>query len=409
MGAVKGKNMVHQQTGIIHNMTVGCGLMLMCTALVASPRASALDRIETGEDGTTHVWTETSSLTTATNPTNFVQGVGIDVAIIAAAASTIDAPFFTDPRDRLMASGQFASVTVINAGNSTPDLSELTTFDAVLVWSNLSFADADTLGDNLVDYVNGGGGVVVAVFANSSVTNGRSLGGRWQANVYDVIPTAGDTTTGPATLGSILLPGHALVAGVTSFDGGSSSFRPTTTSLVDSGILIAQWSDGSTLVAVREDTIGSRVDLGFYPPSDAVLPVNFWDQTTDGDQLMVNALLYAAQRTPLTLGDADSDGDVDLDDFIVFENCLNIDSQVEATAGCAIFDFDGDYNVDCFDWFTFRSIWTGPENELPYLVVCTDIIPTANEWGLVVISLLLLISGSLVISRPQARCGLRNR
>ena len=288
---------------------------------------------------------------------------------------------------------------MINAGNSTPSVSALNKFDSVLVWSNLAFADANSFGDNLADYVNDGGGVVIAVFSNSSTTNGRYLGGRWQTNGYDVIPAVSGTTTGSATPGTILLPGHMLITDVISFNGGSSSFRPTTTSLVIPGILVAQWSDGSILVAAREDTIGSRVDLGFYPPSDTVLPASFWDQTTDGNQLIVNALLYTAQRTPLALGDADGDGDVDIDDFTALTSCLNIDSGVQTTAGCAVFDFDDDNNVDCFDWFVFRTIWSDSQTEIPILIECARVIPAASEWGLVIISLLLLIIGSLVISR----------
>ena len=64
------------------------------------------------------------------------------VAIVAAAANDVLAPWFTDPQSRLVASGAFATVDVINANVATPTDVELSAYDAVLVWSNLGFADA---------------------------------------------------------------------------------------------------------------------------------------------------------------------------------------------------------------------------------------------------------------------------
>lgn len=222
------------------------------------------------------------------------QGGGLNIAIVASAANDVSAPWFTDPQARLASSGAFASVTVINAGAVTPTLAELRLYDAVLVWSNMPYDDPTALGDNLADYVDGGGSVVVAVFANSSASAGRGLTGRWQAEGYEVIPTAGGTTTGSATRGTVDDPDHPIMAGVSSFAGGSSSFRPTATDLSAGALRIAAWDDGKTLVAIRYDKAGQRVDLGFYPPSDAVQS-DFWDSTTNGDELLVNAVRYAAR------------------------------------------------------------------------------------------------------------------
>ena len=319
------------------------------------------------------------------------------VAIVAAAANDALAPWFLDPQSKLVASGAFASVTVINANAVTPSVAELSGFDAVLVWSNLGFVDATLLGDNLAQYVDNGGGVVLATFANSSPDAVDTPGGRWENAQYEIIMPHSGTTTGVASLGTIMQPGHPIMSGVGLFGGGSSSFRPTTTSLYPSGQLIASWSDGSTLVAVREDTVGARVDLGFYPPSDAVLP-DFWDATTDGDLLLVNALLYAANRVPLVPGDSDGDGDRDINDYNVFDACFTGPGVTPALAGCVTFDFDRDNDIDCSDWFAFGDLFSDTQR-LPVPAGCRAIIPTVSEWGLACMTLVLLTAGTMLIRR----------
>lgn len=230
----------------------------------------------------------------------FQIGQSLNIAIVASASGDVGDPFFTDPQERLLASGFFDSVTAINAGIITPSVAELDAFDAVLVWSNFDFADADALGDNLVDYVDGGGGVVVAVFANSASTADRYLRGRWLTQDYAIIPTQSGTATGPAALGTIKMAGHPLMKGVNVFFGGTNGFRPDvpTSALLGNSVVVAEWDDGDprVLVALRDDMAGRRVDLGFNPVSDDVLP-GYWDQTTDGGLLLANAMQYAAERT----------------------------------------------------------------------------------------------------------------
>jgi hypothetical protein len=265
----------------------------------------------------------------------------------------------------------------------------------VLVWSNFDFADAAGLGDRLASYVDQGGGVVVACFASSSATAERFLAGRWLTHEYDIIPSAGGTKTGPATLGTVLQPGHPLIQGVGSFSGGSSSFRPTTTAVLPPSTVVVEWDDGSTLVAVREDAVGGRVDLGFYPPSDVVLP-NFWDATTDGGVLLANAVWYVAQRPPLAPGDSDGDADVDADDFTKFEGCFTGPDEGPVLAGCVTFDFDRDDDIDCWDWLELTRAWTGLD-EPPDFAPCARFIPTMSTWGLTSLALLVLAAGTLAI------------
>ena len=218
-----------------------------------------------------------------------------NVAIVAAASSNgITDPSFTDPQSKLLATGKFNSVSMFDAQLVTLTLSELQAFDAVIVWSNASFLDSATLGDNMADYVDSGGGVVLAVFATTSTTTTRYLLGRFLSdNYYCITPAQGDIRNVNATLGTIFNPSHPTVAGVNSFDGGSASFRPATTSLVFGTTLIAEWSDGQPLITARSIGGTNRVDLGMYPPSNTVYPT-FWVTGTNGDLIMANALEFVS-------------------------------------------------------------------------------------------------------------------
>jgi len=217
----------------------------------------------------------------------------LNVAIVAAAQSSSTDCRFTDPQAKLMATGLFNSVDIIHVGLVTPTLAELQAYDACICWTNYSPVDHDAWGDVMADYVDAGGGVVVAVFANSTTTGSgtRHIGGRWETGGYEVIVSQSGDTSGAATLGTVHVPTHPVLSGVNSFDGGTYAFRPTGTALTAGSTLIAEWSDGKVLVA--EGTNPQRIDLGMYPPSSDC-GAGSWVSSTDGSLLMANALAYVA-------------------------------------------------------------------------------------------------------------------
>lgn len=220
------------------------------------------------------------------------QAPAVRVALCGAASTTNTACQWATVQTVLLATGQFAVVDIINAtatGGGTPTLAQLQGYDALLVYTNSSPADNNAFGDVLADYVDAGGGVVVAVFANSTTTAGRNIGGRWQTG-YEVILDQSGNASGAATLGTVAQPQHPVMQGVTNFAGGTTGSRPLGTALEVGSTLIASWSDGKVLVAQGANP--SRIDLGFYPPT-AVCSQSGW--STGGDQLMTNALLYVAK------------------------------------------------------------------------------------------------------------------
>lgn len=231
-----------------------------------------------------------TSLVVALALSGLARAQQIDVAIAAAAGTGPTDCRYTDVQNYLMATGFFGSVDIVDVRASTPSLATLQSYAAIITWSNLDYFDSVAMGDVLADYVDAGGGVVVAVYSNTSTSTARYLRGRWQSG-YEVIPAALGVTAGAASLGTVLDPAHPVMQGVNTFHGGTASNRPTTLSLTPGSSVIAQWSDGRTLVA--EGPMPGRIDLGMYPPSSNC-SAGFWTATTDGNLLVANALVYVA-------------------------------------------------------------------------------------------------------------------
>jgi hypothetical protein len=240
-----------------------------------------------------------------------------------------------DVKAKLEATGLFPAVVMRNVQTPrpTPTLADLSQFSAVMIWTNQSFSDGAAMGDVMADYIDAGGGVVVNMFTLGTATANRFLGGRWDA-AYEIIPEQGGNTSGGGeqSLGTVLVPGHPILAGVNTFSGGASSFRPTSTAMNPHGQLIAQWTDGKTLIATSS-TLPRRVDLGMFPPSTTVTSTG-WNPTTDGARLMANALLYAGRNLNMCYPNCDGSTTapiLNVQDFACF---LNAFASGESYANC---------------------------------------------------------------------------
>lgn len=210
-----------------------------------------------------------------------------DVAIAAAASGNLNDPRYTDVQSKLMGTGLFNSVTIVDVINTTPTLATLQQYDALLTWSNVDYFDNVALGNVFADYVDSGGGVVVAPFANSTPSSNRFLSGRWITDGYEIIPSQQGNVSTAVSLGDILDPMHPIMQNVSDISG-STMFRPQTLNLTPHGYKIALWSDGTT-AAAASTMFAHRADLGLYPPSSDVTGT-WW--TGDGAFLMANALVY---------------------------------------------------------------------------------------------------------------------
>jgi hypothetical protein len=200
--------------------------------------------------------------------------------------SPADPTWNNDVQSKLAATGLLSGgIDIIDPSTTTPSLATLQSYSGVLLYSDSpGFADSTLLGNNLASYVNGGGGVVEMAFATALVP----LGGLWATDNYDPIVPKGQTNGPDSTLGTRFVPNSPLFTGVTSFDGGSNSFRGTG-GLQAGATLLANWSDGSIFAAELDHGQGKVLALNFFAPSSDARS-DFWSSSTDGGLLMANGL-----------------------------------------------------------------------------------------------------------------------
>ena len=200
----------------------------------------------------------------------------------------------TDVQNKIQATGLFTQVDafMIGFGQPVPTLQQLQQYDAVFVYSDAGFNDGTALGNVLADYMDQGGGVVMATFAFWS-SGGLSIQGRIKTGGYLPFTTGSQNSPGNLTLVPVL-SGHPILSGVASFNGGTSSYHNSGISIAPGATLVANWSNGQPLVGARETTNGRIVGLNFYPPSMTVRS-DFWRTDTNGALLMANALIWVAR------------------------------------------------------------------------------------------------------------------
>jgi hypothetical protein len=173
--------------------------------------------------------------------------------------------------------GAFSVVDTFDARSATPTVAQLQSYDAVLVFLNVGFADYVALGDNLATYYDGGGRVVLCSFIwVGGFTQGRFF---VVGNGYMLLDyaTAGYVNE---SIGTVVEPTSPLMAGVQTLTWAGSS---EATTLVNGGVAVAKWKVSGNPLVVRGVVKGrNRADLNFFLPGTP----------GDGALLIRNALLY---------------------------------------------------------------------------------------------------------------------
>lgn len=209
---------------------------------------------------------------------------------------------YNDVKTKLEQTGFFVQVDVFDAKSGSPTLAQLRNYDGVLAYAIDGWLNPVMIGDTLAAYINEGGGVVVATFANGAATQTSVIGGAFATESYQVIIPESRIIGYHQTLGTIHLPIHPIMSGVTNFEGGYGSFRPSSTTLTSGSYRIADWNDGNFLITAK-DNVGpagvNRVDLGFFPPSGDGYSSG-WVSTSDGAKIMANSLKYVMPSSSYT-------------------------------------------------------------------------------------------------------------
>jgi hypothetical protein len=211
-----------------------------------------------------------------------------------------NASWNADVQSKIIGTGQLPQVdaSLVSGANPVPALAELRRYESVLVYSDTGFNNNTNIGNNLADYVDLGGGVVLNTFVFDS-SGGLSIQGRLVTGGYLPFTTASYTTGNGLTLVKDQ-PAHPIYAGVSTLNGGTASYHNSSISTAAGATQLGHWTDNQPLVAVKDITLGRTTGLNFYPPSADVLPGS-WATNTDGGRLMANALLYAGKVAPVIM------------------------------------------------------------------------------------------------------------
>ena len=218
-------------------------------------------------------------------------------AAVAVLAAEPNASWNADVTNKIAATGAFPNVDFfpVVAGDPLPTPAQLQAYQSVLVYSDRPFNDNVALGNELADYVDQGGGVVLNTFA---FYDGSQLGmaGRLTNN-YLAFTLGSQSNVLNGTLVPDL-PTDSLLAGVNSFNSGGNLYVNFPISIASGATQVAHWNNGQPLVGKKIDGPGRSVGLNFFPPSSDSFPGSGWDSTTDGAKLMANALAWAGQIAP---------------------------------------------------------------------------------------------------------------
>lgn len=245
---------------------------------------------------------------------------GYTVAILGAASTPLHN---TNVRDTLMCAGRGLSVPGIDrvthelaradtfdVSVSTPALTDLDAYDAILVYNEVPFADPVALGDVVAGFVEDGRGVVLAgnVFATGYELQGRFVTQGFSpfSNTGTASSPGGDLIISASDAAYQWLPGptigHPVFYGYRVMLGGAASYQ--TTDLVEKAqsIRLGNWATipPSPAVVALEPPVeghGRVIALNFFPPNDLV-DASSWSSATDGGKLLDGAIKWVIDFQP---------------------------------------------------------------------------------------------------------------
>ncbi|UCF33022.1 MAG: hypothetical protein JSV78_11890 [Phycisphaerales bacterium] len=221
-----------------------------------------------------------------------------------------------------------------DAREGTPDAELLAMYDCVFTWVNYAYADRWAFSDALVAFADGGGNVIL---------------GQWAFGGFGVgaIPP------------TIIEPDYCPVY-VSSWSSGSYSGDGTGCPTAQVESWYSPYRDNASLRtgALYDGTYTDGVPLfAFYPGVRVTyIPGALPDFGSSGDlaRMVVNAC-----GCPRDKGDLDVDGDIDVDDFSLWEECTTGPDGGPRTPGCIVYDFEYDGDVDLMDFAAFQLAFTG--------------------------------------------------
>ncbi|MEE9488846.1 MAG: hypothetical protein V3V91_00195, partial [Thermoplasmata archaeon] len=172
--------------------------------------------------------------------------------------------------------------------NMAPELDMMLQYDVILTGNDYYVYDnARVLGDRLADFMDAGGAVVGMTFGYGFPPGG-GIAGRFIDDEYTPVELASNFFTNK-NLGTIYVPGHPILNGVSSVSG---YYGHATTTLTSGATRIADWNNGHILVAERTNPMVANGAISMYINS-----CPYTGQVGGDFSLLVsNSIKYASQQ-----------------------------------------------------------------------------------------------------------------
>ena len=183
----------------------------------------------------------------------------------------------TQLQSEIQAEPNVVSVDVFDASVGIPTLGQLQQYDIVVPFGDTMFIDSDTLGNNLADYVDGGGIVVQYGFSHAGPGDPAGINGRWLTDGYNPYDYSENLETNPFSLGAFNA-GHPLMVGVATLNSDFANVVTPNAAATE----VAQNSLGESLVAYRPVDTHTTVGVTAYVGTAAI-------QSGDWGKVIVNA------------------------------------------------------------------------------------------------------------------------
>ncbi|MEZ4236347.1 MAG: thrombospondin type 3 repeat-containing protein [Myxococcota bacterium] len=201
---------------------------------------------------------------------------------------------------------EIAIVDMYDAAAETPRTEDLSSYDVLLVYNDVAFADPIAMGDVVATLIEGGTSVVLA---GDSVDTTLGLQGRFA--LQNQSPVLYGNAAAPESHLSIsaLDPADEWLSGptrgitpewgVVEIDGGQASYHVEGLVAKAQAEVTHTWSDGEPAVILQDPAIPSHghvAVVNVFPPSDDVDP-NSWEHATHVGKLLVQTILWTQGHT----------------------------------------------------------------------------------------------------------------
>jgi len=191
--------------------------------------------------------------------------------------------------------GGLQNVHIVVSSENSYKWPTLNQYAGALVFTdNQSVKDINKLGEDIANYVDKGGGIVVCPFANCNNVHNGHISGRFSEKNYNPILPAFQGNAQRTNARLVLQQDHFVLNCVNKFYRGNCGYF-CSGKVNPNAELIAKWSDNIPLVASLHycNKGGRIITLNFFPPSSSVHP-EWWEASTDGGILMANALIFTS-------------------------------------------------------------------------------------------------------------------